>query len=573
MKQIFFLALYMTSMTSFGQMLPRWLTEDEKIQMPAYLSSFDINKKATIAPSNARSMAEWEEVEYLVLTWAGYTSILRNIVRYGREEAKVIVVCSDSNNVKNYLQAGGVSLSNVEYLQTGFNSIWMRDYFGNSAYVNGVDSLVMVDWVYNRPRPLDDIVAHKIAIRLNINLYETAANPERLIHTGGNFMSDGIKAGFSSNLVLDENTDKTKAEVDAIMKDYLGIDPYINMTVLPYDGIHHIDMHMKLMNENTLLFSEYPSGISDGPQIEANIDYILNNFKTSDGENFNIERIDMPTPPNGKWPNQGGNYYTYANMLFINNTILVPIYNISEDQVALDRIKEMMPGYKIQGIDCSSIIPLGGAIHCITHTIGVQDPLLINHFPIANQEDNGNDYQITALASHRTGINNVKMYWTTDTAAVFNLVNMTPTSNPLDEWKATIPNQNYGATVYYYFDATAVSGKNLTRPMSAPKGYFSFDVIGVTGLDQFSNQNLINRVYPNPAKAITAVDFNATEGEVFTISLITIEGRFVSEQIYTATNSGINKWFFDASNLSDGLYLIKISYQKATQSKLLIINK
>ena len=45
MKQIFFLALYMTSMTSFGQMLPRWLTEDEKIQMPAYLSSFDINKK------------------------------------------------------------------------------------------------------------------------------------------------------------------------------------------------------------------------------------------------------------------------------------------------------------------------------------------------------------------------------------------------------------------------------------------------------------------------------------------------------------------------------------------------
>ena len=60
MKQtIFFLALYMTSMTSFGQMLPRWLTEDEKIQMPAYLSSFDINKKATIAPSNARNMAEW----------------------------------------------------------------------------------------------------------------------------------------------------------------------------------------------------------------------------------------------------------------------------------------------------------------------------------------------------------------------------------------------------------------------------------------------------------------------------------------------------------------------------------
>ena len=120
-------------------MLPRWLTEEEKLLMPSYLKSFDLKKASTPPNFEVRNMAEWEEAEYLVVTWAGYNSILREIVRYGREEAKVIVVCSDSNSVKTYLQNGNVSLNNVSYLQESFNSIWIRDYFGNTGYKNDVD--------------------------------------------------------------------------------------------------------------------------------------------------------------------------------------------------------------------------------------------------------------------------------------------------------------------------------------------------------------------------------------------------------------------------------------------------
>ena len=38
----------------------------------------------------------------------------------------------------------------------------------------------------------------------------------------------------------------------------MGINRYITMPTLPYDGIHHIDMHMKLLDEETLLVGEYP---------------------------------------------------------------------------------------------------------------------------------------------------------------------------------------------------------------------------------------------------------------------------------------------------------------------------
>ena len=70
-------------------------------------------------------------------------------------------------------------------------------------------------------------------------------------------------------------TNKTPAEIDQLMDDWMGIDTYIKMTVLPFDDIHHIDMHMKLLNEETLLVGEFPLNVSDGPQIEMNIQYIL----------------------------------------------------------------------------------------------------------------------------------------------------------------------------------------------------------------------------------------------------------------------------------------------------------
>ena len=86
----------------------------------------------------------------------------------------------------------------------------------------------------------------------------------------------------------------SEAELDDIFQNWMGIDEYIKMTELPYDEIHHIDMHMKLLDEETLLIGEYPEGTSDGPQIEANIQYVLSNFTTKFGTPFKVVRIPQP---------------------------------------------------------------------------------------------------------------------------------------------------------------------------------------------------------------------------------------------------------------------------------------
>jgi agmatine/peptidylarginine deiminase len=108
-------------------------------------------------------MAEWEEVQALVIAWAGQGTILREIVRNSVKECKVFIVANDTASVINILTTGGIALDSVRFVNTAFNTIWMCDYGPTSVYRNDADSLYLIDWTYNRPRPSDDQVPSAIA--------------------------------------------------------------------------------------------------------------------------------------------------------------------------------------------------------------------------------------------------------------------------------------------------------------------------------------------------------------------------------------------------------------------------
>jgi agmatine/peptidylarginine deiminase len=365
-----------------AQNLPHEMTKEEYELMPAYLLNITDRSSSTTPPSSSiRTMAEWEELQGLLITWTSYPTMLKEIVREAKQQCKVYIVTNNIANVVSYLATDSIDTSNVVFLTVPFNSVWCRDYGPWSAYTNDVDSLLTIDWIYNRPRPSDDTIPNAVAQAIGTPLYATTSAPWNLVHTGGNFMTDGFGTGFSSNLIVTENPGHTIAEIDSIMEAFMGINRYIKMPVLPYDGIHHIDMHMKLLDEETLLMGEYPAGIADGPQIEANLQYILSNFNSVFGTPYKIIRIPMPAD-NGQYPNTFGDYLTYTNSSFINKTVIVPTYNIPSDSTALNIYRAALPGYKIVGINSNASIPASGAFHCITKEIGTADPLLILHQPL-----------------------------------------------------------------------------------------------------------------------------------------------------------------------------------------------
>lgn len=525
--------------------------------------------------SELRTAAEWEEMEAITITWTSYQSVLKEIVRNTQSQAKVYIICgstcsgsTDSTSIKNYLTTYSVPLTNLKFLYAPCNSVWIRDYGPNSVYRAGVDSLVIVDWKYNRPtRVKDDTVPRSLGRKMNIPVYETSKSPSVMINTGGNFMCDGFGNAFSSELVLDENPGMTASQVDQMADTWMGLNRYTHMATLPYDGIHHIDMHMKLLDEETLLVGEYPQGVADGPQIEANLQYVLSNFNSVFGTPYKVIRIPMP-PDQGYYPDQGGDYLTYANATIINKTIIVPQYYAQYDTTALRIWRQAMPGYTVVGINSNVTIPASGSLHCITNSVGVQDPLLISHKRLENTANTSSPYQVDATIRHRSGIAAGTVYYRTDTTQPYVAAAMSAVSGAT--WTGYIPAQPSGTTVYYYIKGEAVSGKVQNRPMPAPASYWKFTVSAPAGITAV-NAPSATKVYPNPSHGLTCIALNTPNPTQGRIALNDLLGREVMEIFNGEFSAGDKNYFFDSSSLTAGVYTITISTVTGSSSTKVIV--
>lgn len=555
---LLFFATFQPLFSQQTEVLPKGLTAEEQ----SLIHNFQFTStELTPAPElPVRTAAQWEEVEYLLVRWTPeFQNIQRQIVEAAVDECTVIIITQNQGSVANYLTTNGIDLTHVEFLNAQTNSIWIRDYAGNTVYTNDVGERAYVDWIYNRPRPFDNVLPSAVAQAYSLPIYITDSAPNDLVNTGGNFMSDGMGNAFASKLIISENASgnpygvspKTEAQIDQIVQDYMGINSYRKMTVLPYDGIHHIDMHMKLLDEETILVSQYPDGVADGPQIEENINYITSTFQTPFGNDYEIKWIPAPPSSSGQYPDSGGAYRTYTNAIILNKTVLVPTYRPEVDAEALQIWEEAMPGYRIVGIDVDNsgenLISLSGAIHCITHTVGVADPLWIVHEKLRNVSTSF-DIPIEAQIKHISGVSQAKVFWKEETETNFHESAMSNTVG--DNWTTNLTVPETAEKINYYIWAEANSGKSLARPMPAPEGFWTFNVLQLS-TDELAEHN-IQGPYPNPAKDKVHFNLKNIQGKV-QVSIFNVSGQKLFNQEILNANGKLTL------NLNDswkGVYLV-----------------
>lgn len=554
------------------EILPKYLTPQERKIIDQGIYKPYQSNQITAPPGVVRTPAEWEPMQSVIITWQGFNSILSEIVKYLKDDVEVIIVCDNMSNVKTYLGNKGIDYSeNVSFYEIPSNSLWVRDYGPNSGYLEENGELVWIDWIYNRPRYKDDQVPQQLGAFLNIPVYETSTAPEDLVNTGGNFMADGLGTAFSSDLVLDENgannqygtSNHSEGAVDSIMNQYMGIDEYIKMEALPYDLIHHIDMHMKLIDEETILVGEYPEGKADGPQIEANIQYILDQYETAYGRPFNIKRIPMPPGPGGNYPNQGDDYRTYANALIANSTIIVPTYTEEFDTTALRIWRELMPGYNVQGINCNQIIPLSGALHCITKEVAVSES---SQIAMKKEE---------SWCANETFVFEVQLNTKQSVAAVNFVLVEDGSEEPIamnmeSEGIYTIDLASYaeGSSIEYFIRVVLENGDEILRPLVGADGPRKTEFIDCGIVSTAKEVVAALNVFPNPASAITCVEVEQFTNEPIRIELINMLGQVVETlghgQRANSTIGGdkrayAQKYFFNAQDYSKGHYTLRIT--------------
>jgi len=338
---------------------------------------------------------------------------------------------------------------------------------------------------------------------------------------------------------------------------------------------------MKLLDEETLLVGEYPPGVADGPYIEANLQYVLHNFKTCFGRDFNVVRIPMPPDQNGQYP-PSGQYRTYTNSFIVNKTVIVPTYEYQYDTTALRIYREAMPGYNVVGINCNSIIGSLGAIHCIMKEVGVSEPVWISHAKMDSVVITADSIAIGAIIKTQSGIADASVYWTTDTTAGFTSSSMQFVSS--DSAVGYIPAQLDTTIVYYYISATSNSGRRVNKPLVAPDGYYKFivensvtDVAELYHPEEFK----LYQNYPNPFNpgtnikySIPTVTIRQAQSDLFvTLKVYDVLGNEVATLVNERQPTGNYEVIFNASDLSSGVYFYTLRAGSFAESKKMLLLK
>ena len=248
--------------------------------------------------------------------------------------------------------------------------------------------------------------------------------------------------------------------------------------------------------------------------------------------------------------------------MFVNNTVILPTYYQQYDTTAIRIWEEALPGYNIVGIDCdggnSNIIALSGAIHCITHSVGVEDPLMISHLPLNDTENDNTPYAVVAEISHRSGIASATLSWSTSADGPWNEVPMSE-GTVEGEFAGNIPAQPVGTKVFYFVSAEANSGKTGNRPMPAPAGHWSFKVLGGTDhivrADDFSPWVA---AYPNPGSELSCFEVHFPQPVECTVTLRNGLGQPVRQLHQGTLARGTQRLFVDARELANGPYLLTL---------------
>jgi agmatine deiminase len=483
--------------------LTHWLTVEEMTRLDEIGKSF-VETDPPIAP--VRNVAEFDYMQGVLVRYP--FGIPMELIREMAEDAGVTTVVSSvgqQNSVLNQYVANNVDTSHCDFLIAGSDSYWTRDY-GPWFVSDSASQIGIVDFPYNRPRPQDDEIPKELAEMMGIPWYGM-----NVIHTGGNYMTDGYGNSASTTLVYEENPTLSALQIDERMFDYLGIENYHVVEDPNGTYIDHIDCWAKFLAPNKILVREVPPTHPRYNQIEQAAAY-WETQTCAFGYDYEVYRVNTP------------NDQPYTNSLILNNKVLVPIMNSSWDDSALARYEQAMPGYEIIGIVGKPSTPWEStdALHCRTKGIADTGQLFVHHLPLFGNRPCELPGEINAHLIVCSGAevveDSVLIHYRVN-GGDWEIVTMEATNGT--NYSGAIPPQPGDNLVEYFITAADQSGRHANAPFIGEPDPYPYNTI-YTMLTPVPDTLFFNN-YDECMEGKVTVLNNFTDGKI-TITNIPGEG-------------------------------------------------
>lgn len=314
-----------------------------------------------------RAAAEYEPNEGILVRWTANQSALNELITKATTldaSAKVWIVVSGASaqsTATTTLSNAGANLSRVVWVTAPSDSIWMRDYGPRFVYRNG--RRVQIDHTYNRTtRPNDNAIPAAIATLFGERLYNSG-----LIHGGGNYHLFDDGPAYMTDLIVAENPGVSAATIIERYRQFQGVQQRITGAFpASFDSTQHIDMWTLPTGPRTIIIGRY--------DVSAGTPHTVSEALAAQKAAEGYEVIRTP----GFRVNN--THFTYTNAVILNDLVLTCRFNNrpTENAQAIAAFQQAFPGRTIDSVDCSNIITLSGAIHCIVmHVPVARDPEVI----------------------------------------------------------------------------------------------------------------------------------------------------------------------------------------------------
>jgi len=357
-----------------------------------------MSKLSSVANSTFfRMPAEWEPHTatwlawpHYKLDWPGkfepipwvYAEIIRYLSRHERVELIVKDAAAERLARKTLKQAHSLN-ENVRFHRWPTNRVWTRD--SGCAFVIpcGADTpvrrtsgeLSAIKWRFNAWAKYpnwqhDDKIGSLMARAAGAKEIQPTFDKKRVVLEGGSIDVNGCSTLITTeecllSRVQQRNPGMKKRDYEKVFEHYLGARNviWLRSGIVGDDTHGHVDDITRFVSADTVV-----TCVDADPTIE-NYEALRENIRrlrdatTEDGKPLAIIDLPMPAPVYFEGRRLPA---SYANFYIANGIVLVPVFNDSNDRVALDILADIFPDREIVGIYCGDLIWGFGAIHCMT---------------------------------------------------------------------------------------------------------------------------------------------------------------------------------------------------------------
>ena len=336
--------------------------------------------------NSLRLPGEWEPQDAILMGWPrvssgwaevypraveAYAALVRTVLRHERAWLLVPEDELDTHAVRETLRLDSVHAARLTVIPLPYNDSWARDF--GPITLTGADGPLALDFRFNGwgdkfVAELDDAVTSRLA---TLGYLASAATREipRVLE-GGSIESDGAGTLMTTRECLSHpgrNPDLDPRGIERWLRETLALEQVLWIEHAWLDGDDtdgHIDMLARFCDPHTIAYLRCEDARDAHFESLRSMEGELRGFRNALGERYELVPLPFPSPCH----NAAGERLpaSYANFLILNGAVIVPTYQVPEDESALRIIESLFPGRTVEPVPALPFIHQSGSVHCLT---------------------------------------------------------------------------------------------------------------------------------------------------------------------------------------------------------------